>query len=187
MFVRDLSTKHSDLINQIATSIGAWVGRDRNGEIRCALVTDPADLTSVLTWYEDEFMYVKRVVTGDPGRGVPYGAIKQKYPRNWTQQQSGLAGVVPASVRKEVAEDFPLATTEVCEQLSSSPPATVPVADQFLGAKDYVIESYGSGRRVTSVGALEATHKPSSSRARASAANRIKSSAELSSSCGQNG
>ena len=157
VFVRDLSTKHSDLINQIATSIGAWVGRDRNGEIRCALVTDPADMTSVLTWYEDEFMYVKRVVTGDPGRGVPYGAIKQKYPRNWTQQQSGLAGVVPASVRKEVAEDFPLATTEVCEQLSSSPPATVPVADQFLGAKDYVIESYGSGRRVTSVGALEAT------------------------------
>ena len=157
VFVRDLSTKHSDLINQIATSIGAWVGRDRNGEIRCALVTDPADMTSVLTWYEDEFMYVKRVVTGDPGRGVPYGAIKQKYPRNWTQQQSGLAGVVPASVRKEVAEDFPLATTEVCEQLSSSPPATVPVTDQFLGAKDYVIESYGSGRRVTSVGALEAT------------------------------
>lgn len=157
VFVRDLSTKHSDLINQITTSIGAWVGRDRNGEIRCALVIDPADMTSVLTWYEDEFMSIKRVVTGDPGRGVPYGAIKQKYPRNWTPQQSGLAGVVPASVRKEVSEEFPLATTVVCEQMSSTPPTTVPVTDQFLGAKDYVIESYGSGRRVTSAGALEAT------------------------------
>jgi len=55
------------------------------------------------------------------------------------------------------AEEYPLSTVTTCEQLSSSPPATVPTTDQFLKAGDYLVESYGVGRRVTSKGALEAT------------------------------
>ena len=112
-------------------------------------------MTVDLAIAQDDLISIKRVVSGDPGRGVPYGTITQKYPKNWTVQASGLAGVVPANVRAEIAEQYPLSVVTTCEQLSSSPPATVPTTDQHLQAPDYLVESYGYGRRVTSTGALE--------------------------------
>jgi hypothetical protein len=125
--------------------------------LRGAIVVDPAGMTSVLDLTEADILSIKPVTSDDPGRGVPYGTITQKYPKNWTPQTNGLAGVVPSNVRKEVAEEYPLSAVTTCEQLSSSPPATVPITDQFLGAPDYLVESYGVGRRVTSTGSLEAT------------------------------
>lgn len=156
IYVRDDSTTYGQAIGAIAASIGAWVGFDRWGELRGAIVVDPAGMTSVLDLTEADILSIKPVASDDPGRGVPYATITQKYPRNWTPQSNGLAGVVPSNVRKEIAEEYPLSVVTTCEQLSSSPPATVPITDQFLGAPDYLVESYGVGRRVTSTGALEA-------------------------------
>lgn len=156
-YVRDLSTTFARVISDIAASIGAWIGADRLGKFRTAIVIDPADMTSTLSIGEDDVISIRRVVSGDPGKGVPYSTITQKYPRNWTPQSSGLAGVVPPAVRKEVAEQFPLSAVTVCAQLSSSPPATISVTTQFLKAPDYLVESYGAGQRVTSTGALVAS------------------------------
>lgn len=157
IYVRDTSTTFGQCISAIAASIGAWFGQDRWGTYRLAVVIDPADMTSALSIGMDDVVSIKRTTSGDAGRGVPFATITQKYPRNWTPQSSGLAGVVPARVRGEIAEQFPLSTVTTCEQLSSSPPATVPITDQFSKAVDYPVESYGLGRRVTSTGALEAT------------------------------
>ena len=154
--VRDTSTTFGQCISAIAASIGAWFGQDRWGTYRIAVVIDPADMTSALSIGMDDVISIKRTTSGDAGRGVPFATITQRFPRNWTPQSSGLAGVVPARVRGEIAEQFPLSTVTTCEQLSSSPPATVPITDQFLKAPDYPVDSYGVGRRVTSTGALEA-------------------------------
>jgi len=157
IYVRDDTTTAGQAISALAASIGAWFGVDRWGTLRTSIVVDPASMTSVLSLTEDDVQSVKRIGSGEPGKGVPYGRVVQKYPRNWTPQSSGLVGVVPPRVRGEIAEQFPLSVVTACAQLSSSPPATVPITDQFLKAPDYVIESYGVGRRVTSTGALEAT------------------------------
>lgn len=157
IYARDTSTTYGQLISALAASIGAWIGYDRWGTIRIAIVVDPSGRTSALSIGMDEVISIKRTTSGDAGRGVPFKSITQKYPRNWTPQNSGLAGVVPARVRGEIAEEFPLSTVTTCTQLSSSPPATVPITDQFTKAVDYPVESYGIGRRVTSTGALEAT------------------------------
>ena len=157
IYARDTSTTYGQLISALAASIGAWIGYDRWGTIRIAIVVDPSGRTSALSIGMDDVISIKRTTSGDAGRGVPFKSITQKYPRNWTPQNSGLAGVVTARVRGEIAEEFPLSTVTTCEQLSSSPPATIAITDQFTKAVDYPVDSYGIGRRVTSTGALEAT------------------------------
>ena len=122
-----------------------------------ARIEDPASGASSLTIREDETIAVRRVNTGDAGRGVPYKRIVQRYPRNYPVQTSGLAGVVPAEVRKQLAERFPLSTETACTQPGTANPLIdQPIETQYAGATDYVVESYGWGRRVTSTGDLEA-------------------------------
>lgn len=156
-WARDDSTTYADALSALASSCGAWCGFRRNGEFWMARVEDPAGGASSLTIREDEVIAVRRANTGDAGRGVPYKRIVQRYPRNYTVQTSGLAGIVPAEVRKQLAEQFPLSTTTDCTQPGTVDPMTdQPIETQFAGAQDYVIESYGWGRRVTSTGDLDA-------------------------------
>ena len=60
--------------------------------------------------------------------------------------------MVPSNVRKEVAEEYPLSAVTTMRAVVLLAAITVPITDQFLGAPDYLVESYGVGRRVTSTG-----------------------------------
>lgn len=156
-FARDDSTTYADALSALAASCGMWCGFRRDGEFWMARVEDPAGGASSLTIREDEVIAVRRVNTGDAGRGVPYKKIVQRYPRNYTVQTSGLAGVVPAEVRKQLAEQFPLSIETACTQPGTANPLIdQPIETQYAGAQDYVVDSYGWGRRVTSTGDLEA-------------------------------
>ena len=72
-------------------------------------------------------------------------------------QTSGLAGVVPPEVRSQLAERFPKSVTTECTQTAASSPFdAVPITQQFVGAQDYVVETYSYARRITSTGDLDA-------------------------------
>ncbi|MBK7822937.1 MAG: hypothetical protein IPJ61_18305 [Tessaracoccus sp.] len=154
-YARDDSTTFAKALSDIAGCVGAWVGFNRDGEFTVGRITDPADGTPEFTIRADQIWTIRRVTSGDPGRGQPYGKIVQKYPKNWTVQSSGLFGVVPDNVRKELAEQYPLSTTYECLNSDDS----TPTLTQFAQATDYILESFAAGRRVTSGGDIEA-HVP---------------------------
>lgn len=154
-FARDTSTTYAQALSAIAASIGAWVGFDKDGVFTGAIVEDPAGMTSARTITEHHITSIRRVVD-EEAKGVPYGRIINRFPKNWTVQTSGLAGVVPANVRAELEQEYPLSYEVVCEVPSDNTTGDVPVTTQFPGAPDYVINGYAHGRRVTSTGDLEA-------------------------------
>jgi len=156
-YAKDDSTTYADALSAICASIGAWCGFDREGVFTARRVVDPAGESSVMTIRADEMIGIRLTTTGDAGRGVPYARIIQRYPRNWTVQTSGLAGVVPPEVRSQLAERFPKSVTTECTQTAASSPFdAVPITQQFVGAQDYVVETYSYARRITSTGDLDA-------------------------------
>ncbi len=156
-YAKDDSTTYADALSAICSSIGAWCGFTRENVFTARRVVDPAGEASSMTIRADEMIGIRRTTTGDAGRGVPYARIVQRYPRNWTVQTSGLAGVVPPEVRSQLAERFPKSlSTECTQEAASSPFDQVPITQQYAGAQDYVVESYTYARRVTSTGDLDA-------------------------------
>ncbi len=156
-YARDARTTYIDALATIASSIGAWCGFERDGDFTAKVVVDPSGVTSVMDITEDQVVSIRRVLSGDPGRGVPYANVIQQYPRNWTQQSSGFGAHVEDAARQQYAERFPLALATECTVASDAVPATqVPVATQFPGAIDYVVDSYGYARRKSTNADLEA-------------------------------
>lgn len=162
-FAKDDSTTFRQAIGDIASSIGCWVGFDRLGRLKIARVVDPGGMSSVLTITGDDVISVKRVPSGDDGKGVPFGRITVRYPRNYTVQTGTLAGAIDpdgndSRVRSEVAKEFPLSQSMATVQPGTANPLVdQDITTQFVGAPEYVVDGYGYGRRVASAGLLDAS------------------------------
>jgi len=116
----------------VANSIGAWFGFDRLGRLRMGRLEAPvgpprATLTrlsaSATSGAPGDILSIERRPTEDPGRGAPCHSVRLTYQRNWSVQDTDLAGVVSASRRAFLRQATRSATAE--------DPA---VLQQYLGA-----------------------------------------------------
>ena len=147
---RDTSTTYTQAMGAIAASAGAWVGFDRLGELRLQVLVDPSGVP-VYRVTPDNAISLVRVLSDEPGRGLPVRRVVINYPRNWTTQSAGdLAGVVPDEVRREVARQWPLGGA----QRNTDPLVADAVANQYANAGDVSLDVYSKGYRVSSTGAL---------------------------------
>lgn len=150
-WARDLSTTFAQAMSHIATSSGAWFGFDRLGVLRCRTiwndtwVVTPEDPV-VLTVREANCISFSVVQSDEPGRGIPFGRVVMRYPKNW-MPQTDLAGAVGDKVRAQVALDFPRTTAR----------DSTTVQAQHLNAAELSIDVYSYGWRAQTNGPLVTT------------------------------
>lgn len=95
----------SDVLNQIAASVGAWWGVDRTGVFRIQRFEDPAGKDPVLELTADDLKAsLERVPTQDPGNGLPTYRTIVRHSRKYATQDTDLAGGVSDSRRGEIKE-----------------------------------------------------------------------------------
>jgi len=83
------------LMDYLATSVGAWYGFDRLGSLRMAQLAAPTLGAVVHTFGAHEILDLHRRSSQDAGAGVPAWDVKVRYYRNWTPQRpADLAGSV---------------------------------------------------------------------------------------------
>ena len=108
-------------MERVANSVGAWFGFDRLGRLRMRRLEAPSGPPAVtLTRLSakaaegapGDILSIERRPTEDPGRGVPADRTRLTYQRNWTVQDSDLAGVVTASRREFLRQPSRTATAE---------------------------------------------------------------------------
>jgi len=104
-----------EALDQVAQSVGAWWGFDRVGTFRIVRFEAPSgspvvtlrDFSrSVVTAQDGDILGLERQATNDQGRGVPAYRVKLSYSRNWSLQDTDLAGVVTDARRAFLAEEF---------------------------------------------------------------------------------
>ncbi|MEX2281797.1 MAG: hypothetical protein WEE89_04895 [Gemmatimonadota bacterium] len=97
----------ADALTQVAASVGAWWGADRNGVFRIQRLVAPSG-SPVVTFTEADIKRgsLIREPTRDPGRGLPTWRSILRYAKNYTVQDSGLAGSVSAERRSELAAEW---------------------------------------------------------------------------------
>lgn len=119
-------------MEQVANSIGAWFGFDRLGRLRMGRLEAPAGppaavLTrlsaSAVTGAPGDILSIERRATDDPGRGAPCYGVRLTYQRNWSVQDTDLAGAVSASRRAFLSQASRVATAEAPEVLAQYPGA----------------------------------------------------------------
>lgn len=144
-YVKDLTTTYAQVVAAIAQSARAWVGFDRTGVLRFARLSDTLG-TSVYTFTPNNARELRRVLSDEPGRGVPIKTARVRYAKNWTQQNaSSLDAAVDADIAAEYAEDY----ARVAEDSNS-------VGTQFLNAGELTIDAPASfAYRGTTNGDLE--------------------------------
>lgn len=121
-----------DAITSVAASIGAWVGFDRLGALRMGQFVAPAG-SPVETLLLHDCHALERVVTGDPGRGVPVWRVVSRYQRNW-HPQTTLATSIGALDRARWAREW--ATVEAHDDA---------VLARHPGAAELTVEVSGAG------------------------------------------
>jgi len=88
----DMTT--SALLDILCASVGAWFGFDNLGIFWAKQLTAPDAAQAVMTLTQAENITIDRVATADGDRGVPVWRVNVDFARNWTVQNSGLAGSV---------------------------------------------------------------------------------------------
>jgi hypothetical protein len=105
----DADVSVREAMERVANSVGAWFGFDRLGRLRMRRLEAPSGLAvATLTKLSaraapgapGDVLSIERRPTEDPGRGVPADRVRLTYQRNWTAQDSDLAGVVAAARRE---------------------------------------------------------------------------------------
>ncbi len=105
----------------VANAVGAWFGFDREGRLRFRRfeppTTPPVALLTRLSAVGEsgspgDILSIERRPTDDPGRGVPSYRARLTYQRNWTVQDSDLAGVVGVVRREFLRQSTRVATAE---------------------------------------------------------------------------
>lgn len=99
-----------EVMDEVASSIGAYYYFDPTGVLRMGRLTDPAAETPGLTIIEP--ISVERVRAADAGRGVPAWKVTVRYAKNWTVQASDLAGAVTDDRRAYLAHEYREAVAE---------------------------------------------------------------------------
>lgn len=141
----DTSTTWLDALGQLAESGASYVGFDRLGVLRMAKLSAPSG-TPAWTISPANGWDIRRVVSDEPGRGLPCWRVTVNYPRNWrVMQQSDLATSVGTQQRLEYAADYPL------HDLASNA-----VKDQHLNATDLSFDSLSYATRTSTNSSLSA-------------------------------
>lgn len=122
-----------DAVGRLAASVGAWVGVDRLGVLRMGQLAAPTGPAAEVLTVHDCFA-LERVVSGDPGRGVPVWRVTERYRPNWGALSSMATSLDPAAQdllrapwRTRVWEDasvlsrHPLASEVAIETLITGP------------------------------------------------------------------
>lgn len=108
-------------MEQVANAIGAWFGFDRLGRLRMGRLEAPsgpaaAVLTrlsaSAATGSPGDILSIERRPTDEPGRGAPCHGVRLAYQRNWSVQETDLAGGVTPARRAFLSQATRAATAE---------------------------------------------------------------------------
>ncbi|HTG26043.1 MAG TPA: WD40 repeat domain-containing protein [Reyranella sp.] len=105
-------TTFADVLDQVASSIGAGWGTDANGVYRIQQLLAPSGTASCFFTEHDLLAPIKRLVTSDPSRGLPTWKSIVRYAQNYTVQDTGLAGGVTDDRRAFVALQWREATAQ---------------------------------------------------------------------------
>ncbi len=95
------------LMDYLATSVGAWYGFDRLGSLRMAQLAAPTLGAEVHTFGAHEILDLHRRSSQDAGAGVPAWDVKVRYYRNWTPMRpADLAGSVSITDRQWYTQEW---------------------------------------------------------------------------------
>lgn len=101
----DDDTTFTVLLDQIATTVGAWWGNNSAGEFRIKRLVGPSGATVYDFTEHDIIPPLERLTTRDESRGVPVYRVTCRYGRNWTPQ-TDLAGSIGEVRRAALAQDW---------------------------------------------------------------------------------
>lgn len=101
----DSETNINAVIDEICASVGAWWGFDNTGIFRLQRLEVPSG-TPVYSFYDYEILNIERSGTTDYGKGVPAYRINLNYYKNYTLQDTDLAGGVTDVRRSELKEGY---------------------------------------------------------------------------------
>ncbi|MFY7963197.1 MAG: hypothetical protein ACOVVK_24200 [Elsteraceae bacterium] len=117
----DAETSVRAAMEQVANSIGAWFGFDRLGRLRMGRLEAPAGPPAAVltrlsaaaaTGAPGDILSIERRPTDEPGRGAPCAGVRLTYQRNWSVQDTDLAGVVSSARRAFLGQATRVAIAE---------------------------------------------------------------------------
>lgn len=125
VFVQDESTA-SDVMNVIASALGAYFSFDRLGVLRFNILTLPS-ITADYVIYGDEMKSISILSTADTDEGIPAWRLSLKYSKNYTVQDD-LSESVSSDRVAFAKEEYRIAKQEnaaVIALYNNSPEITV--------------------------------------------------------------
>lgn len=102
LYFQDESTCRTG-IDLASNAVGAWFGFDRTGILRMQRFDVPSG-SPVITLTEGEIIKIDRMNTDDGG--VPAWKATLNYKRNWTTQESDIAGGVTAARKASISQQW---------------------------------------------------------------------------------
>lgn len=164
----DSESKPLDVINQIKSSVGAFVSTDAAGNIRMAQLTPPSG-SPVKTLTESSVLSVNINASADTERGIPVYRVKLKYKKMFTvQTATDLSGAAQSRVselgveyREVIAEDssiltqYPLAPEMIRTSLIVSDAAATTEANRLLDVYKVRRNFYSVVASVVDVGEVD--------------------------------
>ena len=141
---RDVSA--IEVLDSLASSVGAWYGVDASGTFRIARVVLPNIANSVGTLTTVNIVNIERVASRDAGAGMPAWKIKLGYQKVWSVQ-TDLDNTV-TEVRKEfVANEYRRAeSSDVAVQTANPTSPEIEINTVLTSPADAAAES---ARRLT--------------------------------------
>jgi hypothetical protein len=101
IFINDADTTATSAMDEVAASVSAWYGFDKDGVLRMGRLSDPSGDPVVILQDFDVGDTIERRPLRD--NGVPCYRVTVNHSKNYTVQTSGIAGAVTAARRAVVA------------------------------------------------------------------------------------
>jgi hypothetical protein len=119
-FWYDEATSVQDVLDDIASSVGAWWASDSAGLLRIVRLAPPSG-TPAFTIGADRLLSFVRLPMSDADRSLPVNRVVVRCRRNYTVQTSGLAGAVRPARRARLASPWQQATANDAAVLTVHP------------------------------------------------------------------
>lgn len=129
-------TSAREAINLVAESIGAYVVFDTNGVLRMGRLSEPAGTPSLILT-ESQWLSLERQAQQDGD--LPNYAVKLNHTRNWTPQDSDLAGSVDQDRRAFLKETYRPALAEAGSVKLKHPLSPLIEADSLIVDADNAV------------------------------------------------